>query len=58
MTVYLIHFDTPYRHARHYLGQALKNWHSGVKLCPLCKQERIVAQSGLCPFVEKQETLL
>ena len=22
MTVYLIHFDTPYKHARHYLGSA------------------------------------
>jgi predicted GIY-YIG superfamily endonuclease len=22
MTVYLIHFDKPYRHARHYLGSA------------------------------------
>lgn len=22
MTVYLIHFDTPYKHARHYLGYA------------------------------------
>lgn len=22
MTVYLIHFDTPYKHARHYLGFA------------------------------------
>lgn len=86
MSVYLIHFERPYQHARHYLGyaddvtarlyrhqagtgarlmevitaagipwhvakvwpdgtaeleRALKLWHSGVKLCPTCQQERI-----------------
>jgi predicted GIY-YIG superfamily endonuclease len=86
MSVYLIHFEQPYKHARHYLGyaqdvaarlqrhragtgarlmevitqagipwhvakiwpdgtpeleRALKLWHSGVRLCPTCRQERL-----------------
>jgi predicted GIY-YIG superfamily endonuclease len=82
--VYLLHFSTPYHHARHYLGTAedldnrldehrrgrgarlltvvaqagitfelvrtwpggrdverrLKRWHSGVRLCPICRNTR------------------
>ncbi len=90
MAVYLIHFEQPYRHARHYLGyshdvearlrahqagtgarlmevitaagipwhvakvwptgtpeleRALKLWHSGVRLCPTCKQERLYVRT-------------
>ncbi len=87
---YLIHFDTPYKHARHYLGYShdlaarlaahqsgagarlmevinqagitwqlartwrggrdlesrLKRQHSGVKLCPICKQVAFLAAIG------------
>ncbi len=90
MAVYLLHFERPYKHARHYLGytqdvtarlqrhqagtgarlmevitaagigwhvakvwpdgtpeleRALKLWHSGVKLCPTCKLERLYART-------------
>ncbi len=88
MAVYLLHFCTPYKHARHYLGYAeslparlrehqsgngarlmevihdagiswtlartweggrdlerqLKRWHSGVKLCPICRSEITLEQ--------------
>ena len=96
--MYLLHFITPYKHARHYLGCAddvsarlaqhrhgtgarltqvvlehggswaiartwrggrtlerkLKAWHSGVKLCPICRgeitlEEVLVAQPPPTP---------
>ena len=93
-TVYLLHFDRPYRHARHYLGWALhledrlkkhgtpegarlmevvaedhigwvvarlwsgsrelevqlKRRHSGVRLCPICIQQRIAAEMFPTPL--------
>jgi predicted GIY-YIG superfamily endonuclease len=109
MCVYLIHFETPYKHAKHYLGYSddlagrlachahgngaklmaviarndirwvvsrvwlrgdrslerrLKNYHSGVKLCPICQGrvyagysvnvKQLLFQKGLPPLATHQ----
>ncbi len=99
--VYLIHFDRPYCHARHYLGTTndlehrleqhrrgvryggarlmeviiqagitwrlactweggrelecqLKAWHSGCRLCPICKAECELERTSECVVMEQE----